>query len=113
MRPQFTVTSVDIACQFVLQSDAITLAEPIVPLASSPEAFSVVPVRPHRVIHIGMITPALKLESKYVAAFKACLGEETKVLEQKLAQTFAGAAAAESGRRRRDVAKKAKRRKAR
>jgi DNA-binding transcriptional LysR family regulator len=88
LKPQFTVTNLDIACQLVLKVNAITVDEPWVPLALDSRAYALVPLKPHRKVAVGIVTPLLKPESRLTAAFKTCLGEEAHIVENRLAHYF-------------------------
>jgi DNA-binding transcriptional LysR family regulator len=88
LRPQFTVTNLDIACQLVLKVNAIAVDEPWVPLALDPGAYALVPLKPYRKVEVGIVTPPLKPESRLTAAFKTCLREEAHIVENRVAQYF-------------------------
>jgi len=107
-RPQLNPTSSDIACQLVLAANAVTIADPLFPLAHDPEAFALVPVRPARMVRIGFFTPTLAPESRLVAAFKGCLKAEARLIEHKLAQRLKGGPV-RSARRRQSPAARASR----
>jgi DNA-binding transcriptional LysR family regulator len=102
LKPQFTVTNLDIACQLVLKINAVTVDEPWVPLALDPDAYALVPVKPFRKVEVGSVTPPLKPESRLTAAFKACLREEAEIVEQRVTRYFENriAASQKSARRR-------------
>jgi DNA-binding transcriptional LysR family regulator len=94
LKPQFTVTNLDIACQLVLKVNAITVDEPWVPLALDPCAYALVPLKPHRKVEVGIVTPPWKPESRLTAVFKTCLREEAKIVEHRLARYFGSRIAA-------------------
>jgi DNA-binding transcriptional LysR family regulator len=112
-RPHVAVTSIETACQLSMSTGVITIADPLIALASDAKTLVFVPIVPTRMLHIGTITPVLKPESKYVATFKECLGEEVKVLEQKLARSLARRPAAARARSRGAATKANRRRKGR
>jgi DNA-binding transcriptional LysR family regulator len=85
LRPQITASTAEVACQFVLQANAITVLEPLIPLAFNLDACALVPIKPLYKLPIGIITPVLKPESRLIAHFKTCLREEAKALERRLA----------------------------
>jgi DNA-binding transcriptional LysR family regulator len=86
LRPQLTATNIDIACQLVNRTNAITVAEPLVPLTLDSEAFAFVPMKPLHTVHVGIVTPPLKPDSRLTTLFKASLREEAKAIEQRLAR---------------------------
>jgi DNA-binding transcriptional LysR family regulator len=57
LRPQLTVNQVDVACHVVLRTSAVMIADPLIPLTLNPEAYAVVPLRPLRLLHLGIVTP--------------------------------------------------------
>jgi DNA-binding transcriptional LysR family regulator len=87
-RPQLTVSQVDIACHIVLQAGAIMISDPLIPLTLNAEAYAVVPLRPVRVLHVGIVTPALNPDSRLTTLFKLCLREEAKFIEERLTHRF-------------------------
>jgi DNA-binding transcriptional LysR family regulator len=89
-RPQITVTSGDVACQLVLRSDAVTIAEPLVPMALDAKSYALVPIQPIRMLYIGIVAPAFKPDSRLVTQFRMSLQEEAKVIRQRMAQRFVG-----------------------
>ena len=88
LRPQLTVSQVDVACHVVLQTGAIMIADPLIPLTLNPEAYAVVPLRPLRLLHLGIVTPALNQDSRSTTQFKLCLREETKSIKEALFHRF-------------------------
>jgi DNA-binding transcriptional LysR family regulator len=88
LRPQLTVSHVDVACHVVLQTGAIMISDPLIPLALNPEAYAVVPLRPLRLLHLGIVTPALNPDSQSTTQFKLCLREETKLIKDGLRHRF-------------------------
>ena len=88
LRTKFTVGQIDIACDLVLESGAIIISDPLIPMTINTEAYAVVPLKPVHILHIGIVTPALNPESRLTAAFKACLREEASSIEQRLARRF-------------------------
>jgi DNA-binding transcriptional LysR family regulator len=87
-RPQLTVSQVDIACHIVLQAGAIMISDPLIPLTLNAEAYAVVPLRPVRVLHVGIVTPALNPDSRLTTLFKLCLREEAKSIKERLTHRF-------------------------
>jgi DNA-binding transcriptional LysR family regulator len=87
-RPQLTVSQVDIACHIALQAGAIMISDPLIPLALNAEAYAVVPLRPVRVLHVGIVTPALNPDSRLTTLFKLCLREEAKSTKERLTHRF-------------------------
>lgn len=87
-RPQLTVSNVDIACHIALQADAIMISDPLIPLTLNAEAYAVVPLRPVRVLHVGIVTPALNPDSRLTTLFKLCLREEAKSIKERLIRRF-------------------------
>jgi DNA-binding transcriptional LysR family regulator len=88
MRPQLTVSQVDVACHIVLQTGAIMISDPLLPLTLNPEAYAVVPLRPLRMLRLGIVTPALNPNSRSTTQFKLCLREETKSIKEGLFHRF-------------------------
>jgi hypothetical protein len=87
-RPQLTVSQVDVACHVVLQTGAIMISDPLIPLTLNPEAYAVVPLKPLRLLHLGIATPALNPHSRSTTQFKLCLREETKLIKDVLFHRF-------------------------
>ncbi len=58
------------------------------PLTLNAEAYAVVPVRPARVLHVGIVTPALNPDSRLTTMFKLCLREEAKFIKERLTHRF-------------------------
>jgi len=100
--PQYTVNSFEHGCQLLLQIGAIMITDPLAPLAIGPHFFALVPFKPLRMVQTSIYTPTLRPESRLVAEFVACVREEAKSLEKRVAallgNSFAKAAA--SGRSR-------------
>ncbi len=99
LRPQLTVNQVDIACHVVLQTGAIMIADPLIPLTLNPEAYAVVPLRPLRLLHLGIVTPALNPDSRATTQFKLCLREETKSIKAALLHRLGSLGVARNRRR--------------
>jgi DNA-binding transcriptional LysR family regulator len=95
--PRYTVSGVDHGCALALEIGAVIITDPLAPLAVDPTAFALVPLRPVRVMQTSMFTPALKPESRLRAAFMACVREEARAIEKRVAAMMGGAARA--GRR--------------
>jgi DNA-binding transcriptional LysR family regulator len=87
-RPQLTVSQVDIACHIVLEAGAIMISDPLIPLTLNAEAYGVVPLRPVRMLHVGLVTPALNPASRLTTLFKLCLREEAKSIKERLTHRF-------------------------
>ena len=85
LHPQYTANCVDHGCRLLLQINAIMIIDPLVPLAIDPKSFALVPLKPLRVVQSGIVTPALKPESRLTAEFKACLREEVQLIEKRVA----------------------------
>jgi DNA-binding transcriptional LysR family regulator len=86
--PQLTVSQVDTACHIVRQAGAIMISDPLIPLTLNAEAYAVVPLRPVRVLHVGIVTPALNPDSRLTTLFKSCLREEAKSIKERLTHRF-------------------------
>jgi DNA-binding transcriptional LysR family regulator len=84
-RPQYTASSVEHGCHLLLAIGAIVITDPLVPLAIDPKLFALVPLKPLRMIQTNVFTPALAPQSRLIAEFKACLREEAKSLENRVA----------------------------
>jgi DNA-binding transcriptional LysR family regulator len=88
LRPQLTVSQVDVACDVVLHTDAVMISDPLIPLTLNPEAYAVVPLRPLRLLRLGIVTPALNPDSRLTTLFKLCLREEAKSIKERLTHRF-------------------------
>jgi DNA-binding transcriptional LysR family regulator len=88
LRPQLTVGQVDVACHVVLQTGSIMISDPLLPITLNPEAYAVMPIRPLRLLHLGIVTPALNPDSRSTTQFKLCLREETKSIKEGLLHRF-------------------------
>ena len=87
-RPQLTVSNVDIACHIALQAGAIIISDPLIPLTLNAEAYAVVPLKPVRVLQVGIVTPALNPDSRLTTLFKLCLREEAKSIKERFTHRF-------------------------
>jgi DNA-binding transcriptional LysR family regulator len=98
--PQYTANSIEHGCALLLQIGAITITDPLVPLAINPKLFALVPLKPLRMIQTSVYTPILAPESRLVADFKICLREEAQAIEKRVALLLgnAGAAGKAAGR---------------
>jgi DNA-binding transcriptional LysR family regulator len=83
--PQHAVNSVELGCHLLLEIGAIMITDPLVPLAIDPKLFALVPLRPLRMVQTSIFTPVLVPESRMATAFKACLREEARAIEQRVA----------------------------
>jgi len=92
--PQYTATSFEHACSLLLQIDAVMITDPLVPLAIDPRSFALVPLKPLRMVQTSIFTPILALESRLIAEFKACLREEARLLETRVASLLGNSGAA-------------------
>lgn len=108
--PQYTVNSVELACHLLLRTGAIMITDPLVPLSIDPKLFALVPLQPLRMVQTSIFTPVLAPESRSVAEFKACLREEAKAIEKRVALLLGSSAAAAKimTRRSRRAARRAK-----
>jgi len=101
--PQYTANSFEHGCHLLLRIGAIMIADPLVPLAIDSKLFALVPLKPLRMVQTSIYTPILKPESRLVAEFTACLREEAKLLEKRVAallgNSLAKAAATERAHR--------------
>jgi len=77
-----------------LQIDAVLITDPLVPLAIDPRSFALVPLKPLRMVQTSIFTPILALESRLIAEFKACLREEARLLETRVASLLGNSGAA-------------------
>jgi len=66
----------------------------LVPLAMDPEMFPLVPLRPLRMVQTSIFTPVLTPESRLIAEFKACLREEARLIEKRVASLLGNSRAA-------------------
>ena len=82
------MSKVDIACHIALQAGAIMISDPLIPLTLNAEAYAVVPLRPVRMLHVGIVTPALNPDSRLTTLFKLCLREEVKSIKERLTDRF-------------------------
>ena len=89
--PQYTANSFEHGCHLLLAIGAVMITDPLVPLAIDPRLFALVPLKPLRMVQTSIYTPVLKLESRLVAEFKACLREEAKSLEKRVAALLGNA----------------------
>jgi hypothetical protein len=96
--PQYTA-DFEHACTLLLQIGAIMITDPLVPLAINPKLFAFVPLKPLRMVQTCIFTPALTPESRLIAEFKACLREEAKLIEERVAALLGGAASKGAARR--------------
>jgi hypothetical protein len=64
------------------------ISDPLIPLTLNAEAYAVVPLRPVRVLRVGIVTPALNPESRLTTLFKLCLREEAKSIKERLTHRF-------------------------
>lgn len=96
--PQYTDTSFENGCILALRIGAIMITDPLVPLAIDPKLFALVPMRPLRMIQTSIFTPVLKPDSRLIAEFKACLREEAKGIEKRVALLL-GRSGANTGER--------------
>ena len=92
--PQYTASSFEHACSLLLQIDAVLITDPLVPLAIDPKSFALVPLKPLRMVQTSIFTPILALESRLIAEFNACLREEARLLEKRVASFLGNADAA-------------------
>jgi DNA-binding transcriptional LysR family regulator len=92
--PQYTANSFEHGCHLLLAIGAIMITDPLVPLAIGPKLFALVPLRPLRMVQTSIYTPILKPESRLVEEFTACLREEAKSLEKRVAALLGGTKAA-------------------
>jgi len=83
--PQYTANNFEHGCHLLLRIGAIMITDPLVPLAIDPNLFALVPLKPLRMVQTSIYTPSLKPESRLVADFIACLREEAKVIEKRVA----------------------------
>ena len=83
--PQYTVNSWEHGCHLLLQIGAIMITDPLVPLTIDPNLFALVPLKPLRMVQTSIYAPALRPESRLVADFRACLHEEARALEKRVA----------------------------
>jgi DNA-binding transcriptional LysR family regulator len=107
--PQYTANSVELGCHLLLQIGAVMIIDPLVPLAINPDLFALVPLRPSRMVQTSIFTPVLKTESRLIAEFKACLHEEARSIEKRVALLLGNArATAKTARRGGRPAKRAR-----
>ena len=88
LRPHLTVMSVEIACQLVLKTASVVIAEPLVPLMLNTQDYALVPIRPSRLVHIGIVESALEPATRLTGLFKASLREEAERVKRRLASRF-------------------------
>ena len=98
--PQYTANSVELGCHLLLKIGAIMITDPLVPLAIDPKLFAMVPLKPLRMVQTSIFTPVLTPESRLIAEFKACLREEAKEIEKRVALLLGSAAGKPAARRR-------------
>jgi DNA-binding transcriptional LysR family regulator len=108
LHPQYTTNSLDHGCHLLLQIGAIMIADPLVPLAIDPDLFALVPLKPARRMQTSIYTPALKPESRVTAEFEACLREEVRAIEKRVASLLGNSGAAGKTAARRPGRKPAK-----
>lgn len=84
LHPQYICNSVEHGCSMVLQTGAVMIADPLVPLATNPKPFAMVPLKPVHMVRTSIFTPVLKPESRLIAAFKACLREEGQAIVKRV-----------------------------
>jgi hypothetical protein len=77
----------------------VLITDPLVPLAIDPGSFALVPLKPLRMIQTSIFTPILAPESRLIAEFKACLRQEAKVIEEKVAALLGNPGAATEKRK--------------
>jgi len=96
--PHYTVNNVELGCRLLLRLGAIMITDPLAPLAIDPALFALVPLKPLRMLQTSIFTPVLTPESRLIAEFKACLREEAREIEKRVALFWgaAGKAAARS-----------------
>jgi DNA-binding transcriptional LysR family regulator len=85
LHPQYIANSVEHGCSILLQTGAIMIVDPLVPLAINPNLFALVPFKPLHMVQTSIFSPILKPESRLIAEFKACLRHEAQALEKRVA----------------------------
>jgi len=101
LRPQYIANSVEHGCSMLLQTGAIMIVDPLVPLAMNPNLFAMVPLKPVQMIQTSIFTAALKPESRLIAEFKDSLRQEARELEKRVALLFGNPSKAETATERR------------
>jgi DNA-binding transcriptional LysR family regulator len=85
LSPQFTANSVEHGCRLLLEIGAVMICDPLAAMAIDPDLFALVPLRPARMMRTSIYTPLLRPQSRLVEAFKECLREEARAIEDKMA----------------------------
>jgi DNA-binding transcriptional LysR family regulator len=78
IRPKIVVDSLEFACRLVGRTGGVTIADPLTPATLGAGRFTVVPLRPRTLFHVGVMLSALIPPSQSVADFLDCLRHETQ-----------------------------------
>jgi hypothetical protein len=84
LHPQYTANDIEHGCALLLQVGAIMITDPLVPLATNPDRFALVPLEPSRLLSTSIFSPVLKPESRLTAEFMACLHEEARSIRERV-----------------------------
>jgi hypothetical protein len=106
--PRYTINNVELGCHLLLEIGAILITDPLATLAIDPKLFALVPLKPLRMVQTCIYTPVLTPESRSIAEFKACLREEAKAIEKRVAMLLGKAADKTAMRRSRRPARQAR-----
>jgi DNA-binding transcriptional LysR family regulator len=85
VRPKIVVDSLEFACRLVAQGAGIAIADSLTPAALGAGRLAMVPWRPRKLFHVGVLLPALMPPSRSVGQFLESLRRAARELGGRLA----------------------------